>query len=642
MTIRRNPVVSVVIPVYNAKKYLPSCLHSVAEQTIGTDKLEIVIVDDGSTDGSTDYLREFAESRPNVKLICLPQNTGCPGHVRNVGIEVATGDWLYCVDADDWLGPEALERLVKHAEEWGSDVIQGRMKEINWDTSKGATRYFSGTEASIPNGDLVSDGVLTSSLGPIRLIKMKLIQKRNIRFPEDSWFEDTIFMLRVLFSSSVISMANDYDYYFIRRDANRKGGLTETATVSGMKRPDKIVKGISAVFDLIDENSKLIQQSYLKIIKKIFTTQLYNQAFAQIEAYADYNYTKYPDKGLHFKKQVWQRVSRYYTNELKTILPIEDILRYDYIQNGIFDDAEMSILHFCNPLPVNTVAAIDSEDFNKFNSNKIKKEAVLTELNILAPDTRERLYKSSLSSVIFVIEEVRIDRNLKLVIKGRYKYPLMITKEPEIYPVLENKHKLTEPESVRIQKDYWGEPYQGSGYWYASYVCSECLQRSDEVLCVKFCFECNEGDIIEIEGFRASCFSERLLSVDVPYLRIEGSDRRQILIDLGNEYRSESLNDQLASIKQNLDNTKQKLDDTKRKLDNTKQKLDDSKRKLDNTKQKLDDSKRKLEKIQNRNEENIAKLAKVREQLNRMKNSKSWRLTKPLRGAANLFHRMFK
>ena len=96
---KKETIVSVVIPVYNTLEYLPTCLESLKNQTIGADRMEIILVDDGSTDGSVEYLKEFAKQNINVKLFCLPQNTGDAGYVRNVGIKAATGDWLFCVDS---------------------------------------------------------------------------------------------------------------------------------------------------------------------------------------------------------------------------------------------------------------------------------------------------------------------------------------------------------------------------------------------------------------------------------------------------------------------------------------------------------------------------------------------------------------
>ena len=614
MPTTNKPIVSVVIPVYNAIEYLPACLNSVAGQTIGADRLEIIVVDDGSTDGSADYLKEFAKGKANVKVICLPQNTGCPGHVRNVGIDAATGEWLYCVDADDWLGPEALERLVKHAEEWGSDVIQGRMRNINWEENHGTTAYFNGNKESIPQGNLEKDGVLTSSLSPMRLIKMDLIKENNIYFPEDSWYEDVIFMLQVLFSAKSISIANDYDYYFVRRDEGSYGGISETTSILPLKYPENIVTGIQRIFEIIEKNSEN-SLTYLKIIKKIFSSQLHD-AFIQIDAFLKCLTEECPENGQKIRKDLWEQASRYYTPELKAILPIEDIVRYDYIQNGIYDDSEMPILHFCRPLPINTVDVIGSgvDDIN------VSKGRILPELDILAEDTRTRLYKSSLNSVIFCVNDIIADQDLKLFIKGCYQYPLMITEEPEITLVLENESNLLVAESVIVRKDSWGECYQGRGYWEAAFSCGELLQYSTQPLRVSVCFKYDKGQVVKISTFRGKRLGDRILSLDLP-VSLAGDSKTTVMIELGDVFKNDSLTDQLTNVKQNLENTNRKLENTNRKLENTN---------------------RKLEKAQHKNEETKAKLAKVREELAEITNSKSWKLTKPLRELSGVLRRILR
>ena len=211
----KKSVISIVVPVYNSKEYLPTCLGSLINQTITADWMEIILVDDGSTDGSVEYLKEFAERNKNVKLFCLPYNTGDVGYVRNIGIKAATGDWLFCIDSDDWLGSEAFERLVKHAEEWDSDVVQGKMINVDGADRKGKTAYFNSNRDSIVNGELATEKILSETVGPCRLIKMELLKTNHILFLEGIWPEDVVFMLEVLFAAKHISIANDYEYYFL-------------------------------------------------------------------------------------------------------------------------------------------------------------------------------------------------------------------------------------------------------------------------------------------------------------------------------------------------------------------------------------------------------------------------------------------
>ena len=118
-----GPTVSVVIPVYNAGDYLTECLQSIADQSMGFDRIEIIAVDDASTDGSGDVLEAWAQRHPGrVTVVRFEENSGAPGGPRNRGIETATGEFLFFADPDDRLGTEALERLVGAARRDDSDL----------------------------------------------------------------------------------------------------------------------------------------------------------------------------------------------------------------------------------------------------------------------------------------------------------------------------------------------------------------------------------------------------------------------------------------------------------------------------------------------------------------------------------------
>lgn len=119
------PLVSVIIPMYNAAKFVGQTLESLRRQTF-TD-FEIIVVDDGSTDNSIEIAESFApklfQAGINLHLLELPKNTGTPGAVRNVGIPFARGKYITFLDADDLLTPTALEELTTLAEEYQADVV---------------------------------------------------------------------------------------------------------------------------------------------------------------------------------------------------------------------------------------------------------------------------------------------------------------------------------------------------------------------------------------------------------------------------------------------------------------------------------------------------------------------------------------
>nr|WP_037887320.1 glycosyltransferase family 2 protein [Streptomyces viridochromogenes] len=116
------PDVSVIIGAYNAMPYLTRCVTSVMEQTIGYDRIELIAVDDGSTDGTGAELDRLAQEFPGVMRVVHQANSGGPSAPRNAGLELARGRYVFFLDADDHLGPQALERMVAMADANGSEA----------------------------------------------------------------------------------------------------------------------------------------------------------------------------------------------------------------------------------------------------------------------------------------------------------------------------------------------------------------------------------------------------------------------------------------------------------------------------------------------------------------------------------------
>ena len=128
------PKVSVVMPVYNASRFLNDSINSILNQTL--DDLELICVDDGSTDESLDILNNFKDNDSRVKVFSLKHQGG--GNARNYGLEKITGEYLFCMDADDILNLNAFEDFYKIAREKELDFLV--FKAINYGVEK--DHYF--------------------------------------------------------------------------------------------------------------------------------------------------------------------------------------------------------------------------------------------------------------------------------------------------------------------------------------------------------------------------------------------------------------------------------------------------------------------------------------------------------------------
>ncbi|WP_147233242.1 glycosyltransferase family 2 protein [Brevibacterium celere] len=206
--------VSVIVPVFNAMPYLRELLDSLADQDLDPALFEVIAVDDGSTDGGGRLLDDVASRHPNWRVI-HEKNSGWPGHPRNVGIDAATGDYLFFCDADDRMGPESLRRMVAFADEHDVDVVAPRLVAL------GGRRI----QSSLFTATVVDVDARTvlATLSPQKLIRRSLIEAHGIRFPEGKIrLEDGMMLTRCYLRSRRIAILADYDHYFLRqRDDGR-------------------------------------------------------------------------------------------------------------------------------------------------------------------------------------------------------------------------------------------------------------------------------------------------------------------------------------------------------------------------------------------------------------------------------------
>lgn len=117
-----RPLLSVVVPIYNVSEYLATCLDSLYIQET-TDRIEIILVNDGSTDNSLSFCKEYILKYPQTLLVDKPN--GGLSDARNAGTAVATGEYIYYLDSDDWIAPDALMTLYRFAKQHQCDVVQG-------------------------------------------------------------------------------------------------------------------------------------------------------------------------------------------------------------------------------------------------------------------------------------------------------------------------------------------------------------------------------------------------------------------------------------------------------------------------------------------------------------------------------------
>jgi len=210
---------SIVVPVYNVEAFLKKCVDSLLSQDLSKEDYEIILVDDGSTDGSGALCDALAAEHGNIRVV-HQQNRGLSG-ARNAGIPIASGDCVMFVDSDDYLCPNVLGTLVRLMEEQGLDILRFNYQNVDMDGA-----VFEPNKYAKPFVDYsgeVCDGetFLNERLGFACyawqfILKASLLHQEGNRFKEGIYFEDVEWTPRVLIQARRVASTDllVYNYLF--------------------------------------------------------------------------------------------------------------------------------------------------------------------------------------------------------------------------------------------------------------------------------------------------------------------------------------------------------------------------------------------------------------------------------------------
>ena len=224
--------VSVIIPVYNASATLGGCLDSLNRQTI--QRFELLFIDDSSTDRSLDILMSYAEQYSTgdfvVKVLRHERNRGVAA-ARNTGLEYATGEYVYYVDADDFIEPDTLECLLKEAQEKELDIVGHEW----FLTFKSDERYMKQPLFVTPDEALrqMMCGVMRWNLW-LFLVRRSLYVENNIRFIEGmNMGEDMMVMMKLFACAKRVAIINRAFYHY---GQSNSGSLTKTYSAEHIRQ----------------------------------------------------------------------------------------------------------------------------------------------------------------------------------------------------------------------------------------------------------------------------------------------------------------------------------------------------------------------------------------------------------------------
>ena len=315
--------ISVIIPIYNVEDYLYECINHIVNQSF--KDIEIICINDGSTDKSMDILNQFKDNRINI---ITQENKGL-GASRNVGIKHAKGKYVYFMDADDYLELTALEELYALCKKLNTDFIMFKLKNFD-DITKEIIEdeYYSMPYLKNRVGDNifnysdVKDIALDLAVNsPGNFFKREFI--KDLKYPEGLLYEDNVFFTKALFKADKIYF---YDKFLYNRRV-RKNSLSKSPSLDTIDITDLLL-------DIINEYGYTIHKKelYYRIFNNIYkifenTPEKYKEeVFLKIKE----KYQKYSEKwqeDSYFRNELNPRYKNIFESALNSDSPAEFELR---------------------------------------------------------------------------------------------------------------------------------------------------------------------------------------------------------------------------------------------------------------------------------------------------------------------------
>lgn len=241
--------ISIIVPVYNVEKYLEQCLNSIINQTY--KNLEIILVDDGSTDNSSDLCDLYAKNDKRIKII--HKINGGLSDARNVGLNVATGDFIGFVDSDDWIELDMYEIMLNAMLKSGSDIVScGHFVEY-----KNKNYKVSNENKEINNSNIVKNYYSENNVfyGVCMRLYKNFIWK-DLQYPVGKLYEDVFVFLESFLKADKIFSISDCLYHYRQRKSSTMGKNFDKKQLDLIEGHNKNLKIISEKFPIFIAKAK--------------------------------------------------------------------------------------------------------------------------------------------------------------------------------------------------------------------------------------------------------------------------------------------------------------------------------------------------------------------------------------------------
>lgn len=295
--------ISIIVPVYNVEAYLPQCIDSILEQTY--KNLEIILVDDGSTDTSLDVCKRYARIDNRIKVIS--KVNGGQSSARNLGLENSTGDFIGFVDSDDWIEPNMYEVLMETIYNYNADIAACAIFNYNYKKDTKVKTGNSGETVLYDSFNSYCDNLFIPCKHEIRFEIWNKLYKRDIlkgiRFKEGQLYEEIFFMRHVLERTNKLAFIDTplYNYRLCR-----PGSTVSSFNISRLSKADEIDPYISI---FAEHSNQLLEKKYVNYAMNA-VMELYSLACQHNASRQDKNVLK-------------KRFTQYYKYAIERSMPVK-------------------------------------------------------------------------------------------------------------------------------------------------------------------------------------------------------------------------------------------------------------------------------------------------------------------------------
>lgn len=301
-------LISIIIPCYNVEKYIERCFESLVRQTIGIEQLEIILVDDCSTDNTWEKLEKLEKTYPDSVMIIHCEKNGRQGKARNIGLEYASAPYIGFVDADDWVEPDMYASLYEKIKRCDCDIAMCQSWRDFGREEQTLPPRKTGKEDRLLSIDTMDKRKLflaNSSMGFViwnKLYRAELLRKNRIFFPEELAYEDHFFTVLLYFYAQRVYILEERLYHYF---------VNEQSTV--------LTSNAAHHFDILTVDSLLWEEcerrGFLQDFRKELEYQFLSLCYLISIKMLLLRLPEVPyDFFLHLKEETLKRVPDYHDN----------------------------------------------------------------------------------------------------------------------------------------------------------------------------------------------------------------------------------------------------------------------------------------------------------------------------------------